>query len=174
MQSHELKQFAQELTALQRPLFVYLTKLLGRPVDAEDVLQEVNRILWEKYESFEAGTNLAAWATRIAQYEVLTFRKKQSRQRLCFSDEFLGLLADEAAVQLPRESEEAQALQSCLTKLPEPDRLLIQQRYLEDADLRQLAARFNRSEPSLCRSLARIRQTLFDCIRGSLHSEANS
>src|SRR5262249_7281661 len=121
----ELRQFAQELTALQRPLYVYITKLVGRPADAEDVLQEVNRVLWEKLDEYRPGTNFAAWASKVAYFEVLTYRKRQARQRLRFSDATLELLADEAAADAERESEERQALHRCLDKLPPGDRELI-------------------------------------------------
>ena len=172
--STDLKHFAQELTSLQRPLYVYITKLLGRPTDAEDVLQDVNRVLWEKMDDFQPGTNLAAWATRIAQFEVLTFRKKHARQRLCFNDALIGLLADEATADLTAETDECAALNRCLEKLTEKDRDLVKQRYIGEHDLRALAGQFNRSEPSLCRSLTRIRMNLLECIRNSLSAEAGS
>src|SRR5262245_20003868 len=126
----DLKQFAQELTRLQRPLFVYITRLVSRPADAEDVLQEVNRVLWEKIEGYQPGTNLGAWAARVAYYEVLTWRKRQARQRLRFSDHTLELIADEAGLDSEAESDERQALHGCLDKLPPADRDLITRRYL--------------------------------------------
>lgn len=173
-QAADLKHFAQELTSLQRPLYVYITKLLGRPTDAEDVLQEVNRVLWEKVDEFQPGTNLAAWATRVAQFEVMTFRKKHARQRLCFNDALIEMLADEAATDLNVETDECTALHRCLEKLPERDRDLVTKRYIGEHDLRALAGQFNRSEPSLCRSLTRIRMSLLECIRNSLSAEAGS
>ncbi len=171
MAKSDLQQFAQELTTLQRPLFVYITKLLGRPNDAEDVLQEVNRVLWEKIDEFQPGTVLGAWASKIAYYEVLTFRKKKARQRLCFSDETLALIADDAENVMHIESDEQTALHHCLSKLIDRDRDLITKRYVGENDLHSLANMFHRSEPSLCRSLTRIRMTLLECIRSSLAAD---
>src|SRR5258708_2334601 len=131
----ELKQFARDLTALQRPLFVYITSLMGRPPDAEDVLQETNRVIWEKLEEHQPGSSLAAWAYRIAYFEVLTFRKRQGRERLRFAERTLELLAEEIAAAPEPAPTEREALHHCLEKLPDKDRELLTFRYLVECSL---------------------------------------
>src|SRR5262249_55656811 len=114
-----VRQFGQELTALQRRLHLYTTTLIGHAADAEDVLQEANRVMWEKLDDYEPGTSLAAWAYKIAYFEVLTFRKRKARDTLRFADDTLELLAPDAARLLEEEDAGCSALPQCLTPLPE-------------------------------------------------------
>lgn len=95
-EAREVARFAQNLTHVQRQLFVYLTTLVGQIADVEDLLQEVNRIIWQKYAEFQPDANFAAWAYKIAYFEVLKFRKLKGRDRLRFTDATLELLAAEA------------------------------------------------------------------------------
>lgn len=173
-QAEVVRQFAQELTAIQRQLFMYITTLVNVPADADDVLQEVNRVIWEKFEEFRPGTNFAAWAYKIAYYEVLTFRKRKAREKLQFKDETLELLARDATQLLSDESAQRLALRGCLEKLPDADRELISQRYLSDTDMHAMAEQLGRSEKSLYRSLARIRSMLLECIQRTMAAEALS
>jgi RNA polymerase sigma-70 factor (ECF subfamily) len=169
-----VRQFGQELTALQRRLYLYITTLIGHAADAEDVVQETNRVLWEKLDDYEPGTSLAAWAYKIAYFEVLTFRKRKARDTLRFGEDTLELLAEDAARLLDQEDARCRALRHCLAKLPESDRELITRRYLsgDATNLHQLASVFERSEKSLYRSLARIRTLLLECIQKTLAVEA--
>lgn len=169
--SPEVAQFAQQLTALQRQLFVYLTTLVGQIADVEDLLQEVNRVIWEKYAEFQPGTNLAAWAYKIAYFEVLKFRKYKGRDRLRFGECTLELLAQEAVSVADKETDRRQALLGCLGKLPADDRELITRRYLAETDVQNLARDFDRSDKAIYRALARIRTLLLDCIQRTLAAE---
>ena len=44
------------------------------PLDAEDVLQEANLVLWRKFDQYQEGTNFFAWACQIIRYEVLKYQ----------------------------------------------------------------------------------------------------
>ena len=68
--------------------------LLVRSSDVEDVLQEVNSVLWEKASEFQAGTDFWAWASQIARYKALNNIRKYSRDRLVFDDDLLNEIAD--------------------------------------------------------------------------------
>ena len=92
-------QIVQLLTNVQQQLTRYVRTLVPNRSDAEEVLQETNLFVWRHADEFELGTNFAAWACKIAYYQVLTFRKRQSRSRLCFSDALVEQLADGAVDQ---------------------------------------------------------------------------
>lgn len=169
--SQQVAEFAQQLTAVQRQLFVYLTTLMGQVADVEDLLQEVNRVIWEKYAEFQPGSNLAAWAYKIAYFEVLKYRKYKGRDRLRFNDTTLELLAQEAGPVADRECDRRQALLGCLDKLPGEDHRLITRRYLADTEVRDLARDFDRSDKAIYRALARIRTLLLECIQRTLAAE---
>ena len=73
----------------ERQLAGYVHTLVPSWQDAEDVLQNTKLRLWEQFESFQRGTDFAAWAFTIAGYMVRTHRKTCQRQRVCFSDDLL-------------------------------------------------------------------------------------
>lgn len=167
----EVARFAKHLIGIQRQLFVYVTQLVGRTADADDVLQEVNRVVWEKYSEFEQGTNLTAWAYKIAYFEVLRYRKTRGREKVRFADTTLELLAEDAGVLADQESDRRTALVGCLAKLPDSDRELVTRRYLAGVEVRDLAATFNRSEKAVYRALTRVRAMLLECLQRSLAVE---
>jgi RNA polymerase sigma-70 factor, ECF subfamily len=167
----EVARFGQQLVAIQRQLFAYVVQLVGRTADADDVLQEVNRVLWEKCGEFVPGTNLTAWAYKVAYFEVLRYRKTKGRERLRFADATLELIADEAAAVADSEPERARALTSCIEKLPADDRDLIRKRYLREHDVAALAEQTGRSEQAIYRALARARGQLLECVRRAVAAE---
>jgi RNA polymerase sigma-70 factor (ECF subfamily) len=166
--------FALQLTAAQRPLYFYVATLVGHPPDAEDILQETNRLVWEKFDEYRPGTNFLAWVYKIAFFEVLGFRKRKAREQAGFSEQTLELLAQDAAAAVEEESAEQEALVGCLQKLSDRDRELIVGRYRAEMPVEALAQRFGRSAKTLYHSLSRIRASLLDCIRRTLAAEARS
>ena len=62
-QRHE--EFVGLLTASHGKLLGYLLSLLGRWHDAQDVLQRASLLMWQKFGSFESGTDFMAWASTI-------------------------------------------------------------------------------------------------------------
>jgi len=169
--SSHYKELGQQLTSIQRRLYLYIVSLMGNPTDAEDVLQEANRVIWEKAEEFTPGTNLTAWAFRIARFEVMTWRKQKGRENLRFSDALLDQLADEATAAMAEVNPRRDALHHCLDKLNESDRAMISSRYLAEASVHQVAEEFGRSEKSIYQSMARIRVSLLDCIERQTNAE---
>lgn len=68
--------------------------LLVRPADVDDVLQEINSVLWEKATEFQMGTDFWAWASQIARFKAINPIRKYNRDRLVFDDQLLKELAD--------------------------------------------------------------------------------
>jgi RNA polymerase sigma-70 factor (ECF subfamily) len=56
-------------TRFQRPLFSYLFHLLGQKELAEDVLQEVIVIIWQKAHTFQGTAPAARWIFGIAHHQ---------------------------------------------------------------------------------------------------------
>lgn len=156
--------FVREFTQCQRRLFLYVLSQVGNPVEAEEILQEANLVVWRKADQFEPGTNFYAWACRIATYEVLKFRDRRRREKLRFSDEFVAAIAEEADESLENDEARRAALAGCLGKLREEDRDLIQQRYAPGENGLSVAEALGRPINSVYQSLGRIRKVLLDCI----------
>src|SRR5882757_2072243 len=82
----------------QRRITLYVLSLVPRWNDAEEIIQETNLVLWREFDRFELGTNFAAWACKVAFHQILSWQKRQQRDRLRFTPEFLEVVAEEAAV----------------------------------------------------------------------------
>ena len=63
------------------------------------------------------------------------------------------------------------ALESCLQKLPEAQRHLVQSAYSPGVRIDELAQQLGRTAMALYKTLHRIRLTLMDCTRRALTSE---
>ena len=60
---------AEIYARFQRPLFRYLFHVLGQKEGAEDVLQEVIVIIWQKAHTFRGTTQAAHWIYVIAHHQ---------------------------------------------------------------------------------------------------------
>ncbi len=132
------------------------------------MLQETNLFLWRNAEQYELGTNFMAWACRVAHFQVLTHRKRQLRSRLRFSDALVDQLADSAVENAARRNDEVEAFESCVAKLPEQDRDLIDLRYEPGATVQSVAERIGRSAKAVYYALGRIRSGLLECMQRAL------
>jgi RNA polymerase sigma-70 factor (ECF subfamily) len=157
----------------ERRIFAYIFTLLPNRDDAEDVLQEVSKIMWERFDEAHPPGDFVAWACRIAYYKVKEHRRSRRRQRVIFSDAMLERVAEttvehQAALRL---DERHDALACCLGKLGRGDRELLARRFEKGATVRSVAECLGRSADGLYKSLARIRRLLHDCVERRLAAE---
>jgi RNA polymerase sigma-70 factor, ECF subfamily len=157
-------QIVQLLTNVQQQLVRYVRTLVPNRADADEVLQETNLFIWRHADEFELGTNFAAWASKIAYYQVLTFRKRQSRSRLHFSDALVEQLSLSAAPSLAPDNDGAEAFELCMARLSQQDRELVRLRYEPGATIEDVARQVGRSAKAVYNALGRIRGWLLECI----------
>ena len=138
--------------------------------DAEEVFQNTNVVLWNKFADFEPGSNFFAWASRIAYYEMLSLMKQKRRSRT-FSDEALELLADQAVTLSDQSSERYEALEECLAHLTAPIESCCNERYFYERPPKQIAAIQSRSVHSVYRALSRIHNALLNCVQRNLKAD---
>ena len=167
-------EFVGQVTRCQRRLYAFICSLVRRPTDAEDVLQECNLVLWRKADEFRPGTDFMAWACRIAQLQVLAFRKKQARAREHFDDALIARLADEAQERLGQFDRRHQALLECLQGLRPEQRALLARRYEPDGSVNEMARDSGRSPKAVSEALRRLREALMRCIQRRLALEGGS
>jgi RNA polymerase sigma-70 factor, ECF subfamily len=161
-------EFVQLFTRSQRRLYVYILAQVHNPVDAEEVLQETNLVVWRKADQFEPGTNFFAWCSRIASYEILKYRERRRKDKLHFSEQFLEAVSREVVESEDRLEEQRKALHVCLGKLRSRDRELIRQRYASGKNGKVVAEMLGRPANSIYQSLGRIRRTLLECMKRRL------
>jgi RNA polymerase sigma-70 factor (ECF subfamily) len=163
--------FVQQLADAQRGLYAYILQLLPNRSDADDVLQATNLVMWSKRGEFCEGTDFAAWAARIAYFEVLTHRKRRQRDKLQFNDHLIEQLAREAAGDTGRMESILDTLRRCTDKLSESDRDLVHLQYADDLRPREIGERLGRSAGAIAQAMHRIRMALLKCIDQSLPTQ---
>jgi RNA polymerase sigma-70 factor, ECF subfamily len=164
------EEFARLFSRNARRIYGFIMTLVFNHHDAEEVFQNTNVVLWNKFADFQPGSNFFAWASRIAYYEVLSLMKQQRRTRT-FSDEALELLANEAVSLSDQSTERYEALEECLARLDPPDRALLQERYYYQRPPKQIAAHQSKSVHAVYRSLSRIHNVLLNCVQRSMKAD---
>jgi RNA polymerase sigma-70 factor (ECF subfamily) len=139
-----------------------------RPSDVDDLLQEINVVLWEKCDEFQPGTDFWAWASQIARFKVLNQVRKYGRERLVFDDAVLQQLAAMAEQKLQDLDRRRDALDHCLKQLPPAQRQLIDLRYARGQTVESIAASIGRPAGSIRQTLYRIRAALEACVQTQL------
>ena len=167
------EEFARLFSRNARRIYGFIMTLVFNHHDAEEVFQNTNVVLWNKFADFQPDTNFFAWASRIAYYEVLSLMKQQRRSRT-FSDEALELLANEAVALSDQSSERYEALEECLARLDAPDRELLQERYYYQRPPKQIAARQSKSVHAIYRALSRVHNVLLNCVQRSMKEDGGS
>ena len=162
-------EFIGLLTASQRKLYSFILSLVRNPVDADDILQETNMVMWRKCSEFELGTSFDAWAFTVARFQVMAFRKKRQRSKLHFDDELVELLATDAAAQYEENFDPRRtALSKCLQKLKGEQRRMVAERYEPGGCVNDMARKQGRSPKAVSEALRRIRKNLLTCIEANV------
>lgn len=157
-------EFVRLLTQHSSRLFGFVLSLCVNRSDAEDVFQNTSVVLWEKFESYERGTNFLAWACRIAYFESLYHRRKASRMRTISDAAWEALQAD-ALRAIDHAEDQKDALASCLERLSATDRELLEQRYFAHLSVADMASRCSKSIHAIYRALSRVHDSLLQCVR---------
>ena len=123
-------------------------------------------ILWRKRDKFKLGTNFGAWMLKVAYYQVMDHRRKQTKQALFVEDEnFLAELAEEAAMSTELTERQQEALHICLEKLPQRQRDLVRMRYSEGASIKSVAEAIGSAATAVKQTLFRARGNLINCVQ---------
>ncbi len=162
-----------QLTEAQPRLFGFLLKRLGNSDQAHEVLQEVNLVLCRDAAKFEEGTDFMAWAFTIARFQVMAFRKRQSRDRLIFPADLAASLDAMDSEMFPDDicQRRETALQDCLVRLVPEQRKLIIQRYAESISVKAIAGDMDKSANAVSLMLHRVREKLIACVESKLSME---
>ncbi|WP_411844855.1 sigma-70 family RNA polymerase sigma factor [Roseibacillus persicicus] len=150
--------------ASERRLRAFVYGMVPSQQDVDEVMQEVSIVLWKKFDKFEPGTEFIRWAYAVARFEVLAYRRKKARDRLCFSENLLELLANEYEEERQVLEDERHALAACLERLPASERELILTAYGKDLRINEIAEASGLTASSLYKRLNRLRKRLLDCV----------
>ena len=161
-------QFLRLYAECEVALHTFVRSMLPTREEALEVMQEVIVILWQKFSQVD---DFRPWAFGVARLAALRRLERRKRDRHVFDSELVSQLADEAAAMNVRHSDQREALESCLEKLPATQRELVIIAYTKGTRMDDLAARRGQTPVSLYKLLHRIRQALLECVRRTLAQE---
>lgn len=170
-ETQQHQRFLRALTAHEPAVRAYVRRLVPSRADADDVMQEVAIVLWEKFGEFQEGADFRPWAFGIARFKVLSWLRDKGRDRLVLSEEVVEMIAEETAQDDSRLERQRKALESCAQKLDPDQRHLLMQAYQPQARIQDIAARSGRSVTGFYQWLHRVRRLLQDCIQRELSKE---
>ena len=134
------------VTGAQRMLHAFILRLVPSLSDADDILQETNLVLWSKQSEYTPGSDFRAWAFRVARFQIMAYRKRQSLDRLVFGDELVDRLA----------------------RLGESRGELLDDHYGDRLSGREIAEKTGRNVDAVFQAMHRARAALLHCIEQGL------
>jgi RNA polymerase sigma-70 factor, ECF subfamily len=173
-QQHDFdnREFVRLLAEHERQLSGYVHTLVPQWQDAEDVLQNCKLRLWEQFATFRRDADFGAWAIAIANYMVLTHRKKHQRQRVVFCDKTLEKLAQYLpAGSSPEQNDRAAALAECVAALNDISRRMLRLFCSGHQKIKDIAHEMGQTPAAAYTSMFRIRRNLFDCVEQRLQKD---
>lgn len=163
-QTQDTESFIRLLSEHERGLYLYVMAMTSHAADADDILQEAKVVMWRHFGDFKLGTNFGAWARKVAFYQVLAYRKRKQRDRLCFSDKFVELVAEKLEDEEGYLERRYQMLASCVSKLNPEHQRIVNLRYEGGESIDVIAELVGRSSGAVYRVLSRIRKSLHECV----------
>jgi RNA polymerase sigma-70 factor (ECF subfamily) len=151
----------------EQEIFRYVAVLVPNVTDAEDIVQQTALALWEKFDSYDPKQPFTPWACRFALNKARQWIERRQRWKALLDSG----LAEDLALRHEQLRPELEArlgrLESCLRKLPERERSLVEGFYYRREDIAQLAGQSGKTVTATYKALQRIRQTLQSCIERS-------
>ena len=151
----------------QMELRAFVVSMMPGSAEVDDVVQEANKVIWQKRGEFEIGTSFKAWMFSVAKFQVMAaWRDRKRRKEWGVPESVLMKLIEEGVASgietiVPRH----EILHECLEKLRPEDRGLILRRYFDGRRVKDVAAEVGRGVDSVKVSLHRIRLALGMCVR---------
>lgn len=160
--------FTELITRHQGQIYACIYAVVRNCEDTDDLFQSVCLILWRRFESFRPGSNFLAWARHIAKNKVCDFVRRRPSP-IHAAEKLVDILMEGS----PKPYDDGvdvylAALRRCRENLAAADEELLQLRYVERLTTVDIAERMQRLQPSVSRSLNRIRRWLLECIRMEL------
>lgn len=166
--SQKSTRFFQLYNSVHPRAYSFLILLVHNHNDAEEILQETAAFLWEKFDTFEEGTNFGAWAIQVAKNKAFEFLRNNQRTRMVFKEEAYSAISEVAEETTLDVSERLGALNACLSRLGEQNQRLLLLRYRRNVSVKKIAEMTGRSLNGLYQSYSRIIELLRTCIKRQL------
>lgn len=149
-------------------IYKYIYAMTGTREPAEDLLQDVFVIAFEKGESFLHHENPPAFLYKTARNLTLTYLKKQRR---CPSEPLDEIadgdadLCEKLLLAYDRQIDEDICAEKVISRLGAGEQTLYTLRYVERRPIREIAQGQDTSEPAMRMRLVRLRREIYGIVK---------
>jgi RNA polymerase sigma-70 factor (ECF subfamily) len=157
------QEFAGRFVESQVVLRGYLMAHIRNFADAEEVFQDVAKVLWERHAEYDPGRPFVRWALGIARNKMLHYHRTRQRARVIFDDELLTSF--EARYEELHEELDLRrkVLLICLSEIPAQTRKILNLRYQAGQAISQIAETVGKTANYVHVILSRARDALRKC-----------
>ncbi len=163
-----IQRFVTLLTSHQMQLKAFALAMVGDHNDAEDIVQKVNLVLWQKSEQLADLDNFLPWAITVARLRCLAHFREKRRGKLVFDTEIAEAMAEAAVTHLDELPARQLALRECLKQMNSRHRQLLNARYGKNQSVNSIAKQSETTANAISSILKRVRRALMNCIRHRL------
>lgn len=167
-----LEAFGQIVAAHEPAVRAFIAVRLDDAFEAHDLAQEVFLLLWRKLGEVDAEQPLRPWLLGVAANLVRQYRRKGRATPVGGNDAVLELLNERVDGDQGLVGPAFTALECCLAKLGEGARQLIEWRYAEGLEIREIRERAGGGHSAVTMKLHRLRVLLLECIRAEMKEVA--
>jgi RNA polymerase sigma-70 factor (ECF subfamily) len=148
----------------EREIFRYVAALVPNVAEAEDIVQQTALSLWEKFDSYDANQPFTPWACRFALNKTKQWIERRQKWQALLEAGLAEELAQRREELRPELETRLKHLESCLRKLPEEHRLIVEGYYFRRDGVEELARNSGRTVAATYKILQRVREALHACI----------
>jgi RNA polymerase sigma-70 factor (ECF subfamily) len=134
----------------------------------EEAVQETAVFVCRRWSDYTPGTNFSAWVRAVARlrcHEAIRRRPHPGEDGDLLADEVSEAEWSSAAATV---AERKEALLRCLDALPQRDRTIVDQRYLQERSSEDIARAMGSTVDALYMALSRVRRRLRACVKRRL------
>ena len=169
--SDAVQQMTLEWTQAQPAVRRFVTSFLRDPGAVDDVLQEVALVIVEQFERWDPQRPFVGWALGIARHIVSAhLRRKYRDSKIEFSDA-IDRVASSFEKLEPHAAVMKDSLADCLGQIRGQSHQVLQLRYTEGLELKQIAGRLGMTASNVGVMLHRVRAALRQCVDNKLNAE---
>jgi len=137
----------------------------------EDISQQVFLEFMAKEDRWDLERDLRPLLATMTRHVAMRLWRDRTRERpevVQKLADHIRLLAEQQDMP-PRYEEEISLLRTCLAKLPDKSRELVQRYYYSDLSTPEIATLLDMKADTVCRALSRVREKLRECIQRQVH-----
>jgi RNA polymerase sigma-70 factor, ECF subfamily len=152
-------------------LLAYLRSTVDDSIAVDDLFQETMIVAWKRIHDYDRSRPFAPWLRGIARNLVLAHYRSIGASHVWHNTDVLDNVETRFQELLSNNSgtfrEQAEDLLSCMKRLSDRLRLIVEMLYARDMSYTQIAAALNDQAATIRKRAQRAREQLYDCLKAT-------